>query len=1702
LRRRIVLLAASLSLLGVLLAIFLNLTETDRFLREVLRSFVPQQVQDSIRPLRAPMVIGYSPEWEASEVPLRSPVSITFLTPMNAEATVANINIEPSMEGDFAWSGSTLVFTPREDWPMETQVTVSISRDARSWLLRRMERGFTFQFTTVGPPVVTTTEPSQEARFAHLLDRLAITFSRSMDRESVENRLFIAPEISGQKLAWSEDSLIITGALKPSTEYRVVIGEEARDSIHGIPMAQDFDWTFVTTERDPYLSIMGAGRVAVLTAAATSTLDLSLVNVSRIDVGLYPIDVATYISMTNFSSEDWRQFTPEQAASSSWSMDPGATLDRDEERGLEVEPLEPGLYFLTAASPEGVRDSQILVSTRTALTVKRTSTQALVWATSVADGRPVEGLDITLYDESGEVLATGASDDKGILLAALSHPSDVVHAVAEGGGAFSLCSDGWDQGIEPWRFEDVLWRWGAEAQAYKVFLYTDRPAYSPGDTVNFRGILRREEDGVYVAPDVGEDVRVEAFSLGGNLLYEADLDSSPFGTIHGTFTLSDQLEDGEYYLSAEIGGEEHRASFRAQQRQEEGFTVGVDFGSEEYMAGEVISATVSAEYPFRVPVAGATVEYTVYGSDFLIPAEEGVNEMDRLDWSSTQSDRREVAASSGVTNGQGKFQVLLRGDAARGDTSQVLTLEATVTDIAEQRVTGYASVVLNRGEFYIDVQSRSRVISRGQRVSVDLRTLGAAGHPLGHVDLSYAVNVSEWRRVPRTVEGRTYSDWSELVSETESSAISTDEQGRATITFVPDQGGPHRVEAWGRDSRGNKVFVSTELWASDANREVAWHLSEQDRIELVPDKSSYRGGETAKVLVLSPYERAWGLVTIERNGVLSHSVVEMRSNSPILELPLEASYAPNVYVGVVLVPQGTVASDGPSFKVGYAELNVQSTENTLRVSVTANQERYESGQMATYTLRSSDYLGRPIPAEISLQVAAASCPSTIEDIAIEAVDFFNGRRQLAVRTTQSLAIHVKRARVTEDYGGGGGIGEQEPQVYSTEVAYWNPAIVTDEQGLATVQFQMPHTSTTWRAAAVGVGTDGRVGVAAVEVFAYKPVEVVASVPPLIHVGDETVIAAVIENHTTDTLDATITLTITGTLEAEEQPRSVILEADERVLVEWRAQAREAGLSSVTVMAEAGELRDVVQSSVSVLPFGEATSVLGAEVVQGEASWFVNLPSGVQSASLEIDVAPSLAAALVDTAEYLADSSRDTVEQSVSRFLPGLRVSRALAELGIDAQQITRELPGLVEDSLHRLYRLQNRDGGWGWLEGDESLPSHTAYVVLGLTHAREAGYEVDGQVLGSALNFMKQTLLEIPDVDTRAYLSYVLAECGEGDLSLARSLAERRRGMDLYSRAYLALALDTMGDPLTAQRIVEDLRTEAMETAHTAHWTEESQDLEALSSDTRTTAVILSALLAADPEEPLVPKAVEWLMWGWQGGYWGTTYESAEIVLALARYLEATGEPEGDFGYRVLLNDELLTEEAVTSSSAWVHRELSTAELAPGDNRITVASDGQGDLYVATSLSYFSPRETLEAARSLNGPIVQRRYEDAQSGEPLEQCRVGDHIRVRVTVEFPEDVWYVVMEDPLPSGTKAVEVGPQVAAADGAGDALPRSFGVLRDGRTNLYATFMPGGVYEYTYLLRATTPGQYRVMPTEVKLVYDPERWGRSGSDVLRIAG
>ena len=58
----------------------------------------------------------------------------------------------------------------------------------------------------------------------------------------------------------------------------------------------------------------------------------------------------------------------------------------------------------------------------------------------------------------------------------------------------------------------------------------------------------------------------------------------------------------------------------------------------------------------------------------------------------------------------------------------------------------------------------------------------------------------------------------------------------------------------------------------------------------------------------------------------------------------------------------------------------------------------------------------------------------------------------------------------------------------------------------------------------------------------------------------------------------------------------------------------------------------------------------------------------------------------------------------------------------------------------------------------------------------------------------------------------------------------------------------------------------------------------------------------------------------------------------------------------------------------------------------------------------------------------------------------------------------------------------------------------MRDQRAETFTSLLWEGVYEYTYVARATTPGTFVVPPAKAEEMYSPEVFGRSGSDQVIV--
>ncbi|MGC8873887.1 MAG: hypothetical protein ACP5SI_05500 [Chloroflexia bacterium] len=466
---------------------------------------------------------------------------------------------------------------------------------------------------------------------------------------------------------------------------------------------------------------------------------------------------------------------------------------------------------------------------------------------------------------------------------------------------------------------------------------------------------------------------------------------------------------------------------------------------------------------------------------------------------------------------------------------------------------------------------------------------------------------------------------------------------------------------------------------------------------------------------------------------------------------------------------------------------------------------------------------------------------------------------------------------------------------------------------------------------------------------------------------------------------------------------------------------------------------------------------------------------------------------------------------MSRVLPNAMVARAFRELGVRSERLESDLPRMVDVGRQMLYGFQHEDGGWGWWYDDRSHDYQTAYILYGLAMTKQGGFEVDEGVLERGARYLQEHL---PGMDrrTRAYALYALTTAGFGDLDSALRLAAERDDppapLDPFSRAALALTLHALGDEATARRLIEEIAATAVVSADRAYWDTGIGDGEyqakTMASSVRSTALVLDALVQLAPDHPLVLPTVRWLMAQRRGYAWNSTQETSYALLALADYVRSAGEQFAQRNWRVDLNGEEAEAGSFTSVDQAVRVTVPTERLRGGENRLRLLHSGSGRLYYTVIARFYLPEEVQRPAGAIRVSRVYRR----PGGQPLDApLRVGELVEVALTVEVPEDAHYVILYDPLPAGLEGLNQRLATTSYVARETWEERSIPVLPYSRKDvldravvLFFNRLGRGSHTFTYLARATVPGDFHVLPTEAYLMYQPEVWGRAAGETIAV--
>jgi len=1766
-----------------------------------------------------PGVVQVDPSAGEKLVPVDAKIKVRFNMPVVEESVRRAFTLRRAgalyellglhVEGTLEIAGATATFTPGVRLEFGTEYVVSIAPGVKSaaggaGMPARLES----RFTTVPLPRIIGTDPLDGDSAASPYTSFSIEFNAPVVAESVMANVTIEPALIQTQTStyfreWDNTFVISFGA-KPSTSYVVRIGPNIRDR-YGNLVGQTMTVRFRTRALDPAAWLALPGRTSTCDSSQDARVPVAHRNTDRLDLALYRLTLADYFR----AEADWYSFTPPPGERVRlWSLNVEA---KENELGYTTVdlvrgggPLESGIYWLELDA-EGVEhsrwaESRILVSSTVNLTQKTDEKETLVWATDLGTGSPVAFLRLFAYDAHGNPFADAITDGTGLARFPLSNTWG---STVAGDDPFTLGDPSWNDGITAWEF-------GLEsgyAENWRAHIDTDRPIYRPGQVVHFRGIVRAEDDARYQLPAPGV-ISVTVRDATWQIVFDGLVPLDTFGTFTGELTLSSAASLGTYTIDAALPNATFYGAFQVAAYRPPEFEVTVTPSDAQIARGEATSATASVNYFFGGPVKEAPVDWHVSSEEYVFqpPQLDHYRFTDSDDpwgcfdcWWRRAPSPQVILSGTGLTDAEGKLVMEIPSiataatsdpSATQTQSSRSLTVEATVRGADGQTVSGRGSLILHRGDFYIGLAPKEYVGRAGDPMTVDLVTVNWEGTRLQETSLEYILFRREW--VNTFVEEKTgggHWEWSTNDVEVSRAQLSTDGRGEASLAFTPPEGGSYRVVVRGRDAQERLVQSSLFVWAS-GREYVSWRRTNDDRIALVSDRSTYRPGETAKILIPSPFSgEVWALVTVERGTILQQNVVLLASNSTVYEVAITADCAPNVYVSVVLVEgrAQAAARGGPavaSHKVGYVSLAVDPVPQELHVSLTPSSAQALPGQEVQADLLTTDATGRPVSASLELDVVDKAVLTLKPRTPNAIVETFYGFRGLGVTTSSGLAVSVDRllleqlevalAQADEGLLGRGNTGTVMPLAAApagldeermadgvaksaagqlpagiavreefADTAYWNAGVITGPDGKARVSIVLPDNLTTWVFRAVGTTATTQVGETTSEVLVTKPLLVRPVVPRFFVAGDRVKLAALVNNNTGGALLAGVTLGSVGLSLESGATQTVSVPASSEVKVTWWASVQDVPQVDLAMSAVSGGYSDAARPRLTTGPEGtvpvyryaapEVVGTAGELAGEGSRTEVIALPSRYDDrrGELSLELAPSLAAGMREGLDYLEHFEYECTEQVVSRFLPNVLTYRALVRLGIRNATLEEKLPGLVDEGLTKLYIRQHADGGWGWWSDGESSPYLTAYVVFGLAKAAETGYIVHADALSRGLDFLETQLVPAPEIGStsianrQAWLLYVLVEGGRGK-GLGGSLQDLfsvRGKLAQYARAYLALALRLLdARDVRVPTLLSDLENAAILSATGAHWEEPDYDFWAMNTDTRSTAVVLDALARLDPGNGLIPNVVRWLMVARKDGIWETTQETAWALIALTDWMSVTGELNGNYDYRASLNGSLLWSGTVTPDTVGdpVRTSVDVAELLAGvANQLSISrGPGPGRLYYTAHLKVYLPASELGALD--RGISVSRQYVPAElalgeNGPEINQAAVGDVVQVRLTLVAPHDLYYVVVEDPLPAGAEGVDTTLATTSELALEPGLTRGSArnpwsswwwrwytrsEMRDEKVVLFADYLPAGTYTYQYSFRATQPGEYQVIPTTASEFYFPEVFGRSEGRLFTV--
>ncbi|WP_235981343.1 alpha-2-macroglobulin family protein [Aquipseudomonas ullengensis] len=915
--------------------------------------------------------------------------------------------------------------------------------------------------------------------------------------------------------------------------------------------------------------------------------------------------------------------------------------------------LKPGLYLVEALVGKFRATTVVFVSNTVAVS-KIAGGELLVWTARKHEGTPVAGAQVLWSDGLG-VMSSGSTDEQGLLR--------LKHASPERSYVLGEDSEG---GV----FVSENFYYDSEIYDTKLYAFTDRPLYRPGDWVEVKIVGREFKNARDSVAAQAAPIKLSVLDATGTTLQSLDLALDSKAGTQGRFQLPDNAVAGGYELRFSYRDQLYSSAFRVADYIKPHFEIALDLAKPDFRTGEKVTGNLVLVYPDGKPVKNARLQLSLRAQQLSMID----NELQYLGQFPV-----ELTSSELSSDDQGRAAL----DLPAADKPSRYLLTVFASDGAAYRVKVSKEILIERGAARYRLETPQRFSAVGDAVPFSYRS-----------------------EQPTELKPARY-EWVRLEDQSQHSGDLDEADQGFSLSF--ERPGTYSITL--KDKHGLILGATGHSVSGDGVKAVA------GTVEIVFDQDAYQAGDEALALITFPEPVGDALLTLERDQVEATALLSKGGDWLKLEklndtqyrarIPVKDSFAPNLTFSVLYTKGGEYSFQNAGIKVAKPQ---------VEIAIATDKERYQPGETVSVEL-ATQFAGKPAATRLTVSVVDEMIYALQPEIAPGIDQFFYHPRRNNVRTSASLAFISYDVALPGNPTAPGRANRSErgvkvlerPRREEVDTAAWQPDLVTDTDGKARFTFRMPDSLTRWRITVRAVNEAGEVGQKKQFIRSEKPLYLKWSGPTLFRAGDKPQLGLFAFNQGEEGTKAELVTHFAG----QEQRRTVELEKGinylplpETALVagEWRGELLQDG-------------KPVDALGVTLRVAGEGWQRLSTQhLTLAAGSNPLSLPADASGIRLRLD--DSSRALFRSALDDLLDYPYGCVEQTASRLLP---LSLAYPTLAKGETRIGDRLRLIMQNSRLRLVQMAGPEAGFAWWGNDAEADAFlTAYAYYADWHASRA----------------------------------------------------------------------------------------------------------------------------------------------------------------------------------------------------------------------------------------------------------------------------------------------------------------------------------------------------------------------------------------------